>query len=399
MPLIPSNLLPVSSVIEQPLKIPFVAAVMLAVNLQNSSLVAGTIQTAAETLEAQLKEGAWREVKLLLRLFACLQPLWQGESVFSLLEELFARAVDLQTASSEDGIGLELVKIILLTMAYAMAAQTTGYEARASALLEKTDIVASTPHVLEALVNPTVTVKEGDSSKSVLGLLQQQMQAESEKGWQLKCIPRPWQPRDSPDIPGAENKHTFPTVKIPATVTSKTRPMLPEIYFTAYSSSEVETVPQTDNSASSLMRDAIVDTINILDFNRNAAARCLIDLEYSFSPGTFAPRGTPFDKLRDTAVDGSTWKPEDVAVDAVFSQLFKLPAPEHKTVYYHSILTEVCKLAPAAIAPSLGRAIRVLYQRLEETDLELNYRFLDWFSHHLSNFGFTWKWTEWYVPI
>ena len=138
-----------------------------------------------------------------------------------------------------------------------------------------------------------------------------------------------------------------------------------------------------------------MDTINILDFNRNATAKFLTDIDCYYPPGTFVKRATPFDKLKDMAGDGSTWKPEDVAVDAVFSQIFQLPTPEHKLVYYHSVLTESCKIAPAAVAPSLGRAIRFLYKNIGQMDLELGYRFMDWFAHHLSNFGFTWKWTEW----
>ena len=138
-----------------------------------------------------------------------------------------------------------------------------------------------------------------------------------------------------------------------------------------------------------------MDTINVLHYNRNATAKFLIDVDCYFAPETFVKRGTQFDKLRNVEEGRSTWKPEDVAVDAVFSQLLQLPTPEHKLVYYHSVLTEACKIAPAAIAPSLGRAIRWLYQNVEAMDLELVYRFMDWFSHHLSNFGFTWKWTEW----
>ena len=157
----------------------------------------------------------------------------------------------------------------------------------------------------------------------------------------------------------------------------------------------METVPPPTDIAASILRDSLIDTITILDYNRNIAAKYLIDVDCYFAPNTFIKRATPFDKLKDIAGDLSTWKPEDVAVDAVFSQLFQLPTPEHKLVYYHSVLTESCKIAPAAIAPSLGRAIRFLYRNIEHMDVDFGQRFLDWFAHHLSNFGFTWKWTEW----
>lgn len=148
--------------------------------------------------------------------------------------------------------------------------------------------------------------------------------------------------------------------------------------------------------ANALFHDAIVDTINLLDCNRLQVSRFLIEIDCFFNPQSFIKRATPYDRVNDAAEAGtSTWKPEDVAVDAIFSQLFRLPAPQHKLVYYHSILTELCKLAPAAIAPTLGRAIRFMYRNLETIDTELIYRFVDWFSHHLSNFGYTWKWQEW----
>lgn len=41
-------------------------------------------------------------MKLVLRFLACLQGVLDGDGVFPILDELFSRAVDLQTASSED---------------------------------------------------------------------------------------------------------------------------------------------------------------------------------------------------------------------------------------------------------------------------------------------------------
>ena len=66
-------------------------------------------------------------------------------------------------------------------------------------------------------------------------------------------------------------------------------------------------------------------------------------------------------------------------------------------MFYAALLTEVTKLAPQDIAPTLGRAIRWNYERLDDFEGEIGMRFSSWFAIHLSNFGFTYKWDEWYV--
>ncbi|KAI1776030.1 MIF4G like-domain-containing protein [Hypoxylon cercidicola] len=389
-------------IIEQPLKTPFVAAVVLVVNSLRPEILDDLLANVANATEEKVKVGEWRDVKLYLKFLACLQSCLDGDGLFPLLEELFSRAVNLQTTSSDDTIGTELVKIILLTIPYIMAAAPAQWQQKAAELMDKTDVIASEPHALQALIDPYHAeegIESPTANMSLIGLLQKQLQTEAMNDWELACLPRPWQmpPEEIEQQDKLDNaqKHTLPSILIPTTVVTGPRPLFPEIYFSVYVDQEIESVPPVSSIASSLIRDGLLDTINILDFNRGATARFLIDVDCYFSPGTFVKRATPFDRLRDVEGDRSTWKPEDVAVDAVFSQLFALPTPEHKLVYYHSVLTEACKIAPAAVAPSLGRAIRYSYQNTHRLDLELCYRFLDWFTHHLSNFGFMWKWTEW----
>ncbi|KAL8660398.1 MAG: hypothetical protein Q9202_006599 [Teloschistes flavicans] len=387
-------------VVEQPLKIPFVAAVILALNSKKPELARESVIRVVTALDEHFKAGAWREIKLLLRFLACLQGILEDDGLFPVLDELFSQAADLQAASPEDDcLGLEIVKIILLTIPYIMASSASGLEVHASNILDRTDIIASKTHELESLVDPYPGngYESSHERLSIIGFLQKQLRAEAAESWQLACLPRPWQ---APLAEGGSKsmgltKHALPSITIPSPVFAGARPQLPELYFSVYADQDVETVPPTSSIASTILRDSLIDTINTLDYNRNATAKFLIDLDCYFSPDTFVKRATPFDRLREVEEGKSTWKPEDVAVDAVFSQLLQLPIPEHKLVYYHAVLTESCKIAPAAIAPSLGRAIRYLYRNVDTMDLELEYRFMDWFCHHLSNFGFTWKWTEW----
>ena len=89
-------------VIEQPLKTPFVAAVVLVVNSHKSEITADLLAKAASAIEAKIQVGEWRDVKLYFKLLACLQGCLEGDGLFPILEELFNRAGDLQSRSSDE---------------------------------------------------------------------------------------------------------------------------------------------------------------------------------------------------------------------------------------------------------------------------------------------------------
>ena len=93
--------------IEQPLKTPFVAAVILVANTRKAELIDDVLSRLASNTSRDIVQGEWRLVKLHLKLLACLQSLLEGEGLFPVLDDLFSRAADLQTASSED-VSVEL---------------------------------------------------------------------------------------------------------------------------------------------------------------------------------------------------------------------------------------------------------------------------------------------------
>ncbi len=87
---------------EQPLKTPFVAAVLLVMNTLKPDITVEVLRKVAADLESQISAGQWREAKLNLKFLACLQSCLDGDGVFDVLDKLLLRAVELQTASSDD---------------------------------------------------------------------------------------------------------------------------------------------------------------------------------------------------------------------------------------------------------------------------------------------------------
>ncbi|KAF8472506.1 MIF4G like-domain-containing protein [Kalaharituber pfeilii] len=382
-------------IIEQPFKIPFVAVVILVSNSGLPEAAEEILKDTYQSAQRYLDEGNFTSLKLVLRFLGCCQGLHTDDGVFKFLFELLIKAEALKLAGNEN-IAVGLTSIIMITLPYIIASSADNESQRemAAKILGRTAALSQISDSLQYLLRPFSG--EGDVSigEPAIKLLQQQLENEAAREWPLSALPRPWEAFKS-ELDAAR-KYTFPDLAIPAQFENVDESSLvPEVFFSVFTHQSTETVPSTNDIACSLFRDAIDDTLNILDFNRIAVARFLVDIDCYFAADVFIKRATPYDRVKEVAGERSTWKPEDVAVDAVFSQLLRLPNPKHKLIYYHSIFTEMCKIAAAAVAPSLGRAIRYMYSNVENMDVELTNRFIDWFSHHLSNFGFTWKWGEW----
>jgi nuclear cap-binding protein subunit 1 len=89
-------------VVEQPFKIPFVAAVVLIVNTMRVEIVGEVLNRAAVATNGSIAKGDWREVKLYMKFLGSLQGLLEGEGVFPVLQDILTKAVDLQTENNEE---------------------------------------------------------------------------------------------------------------------------------------------------------------------------------------------------------------------------------------------------------------------------------------------------------
>ncbi|CAN8270752.1 unnamed protein product [Cochlearia groenlandica] len=86
---------------------------------------------------------------------------------------------------------------------------------------------------------------------------------------------------------------------------------------------------------------------------------------------------------------------EYLMAETLFSQILLLPRPPFKTLYYTLVIMDLCKALPGAFPAVVAGAVRALFEKISDLDMESRTRLILWFSHHLSNFQFIWPWEEW----
>ena len=116
------------------------------------------------------------------------------------------------------------------------------------------------------------------------------------------------------------------------------------------------------------------DILNVYEVNRKHCARILLDdLPKWLHEGTIEPAtaklGTaagaePSADEMSTDSAQSTIIKENTLMDVILSEMLSTPNSPQRSIYYYSLITELCKLSPSTVAPSLGKCIRKLYAGL-----------------------------------
>ena len=343
-------------VVQLPLKIPHLAAGVMLANARDGKTGAALATALTQHIKAAYEEGDCLTLKLMLRFMAYLQPMLDG-----------CPAVLTQLLSVQP----QVLMVIMQTMPYLVVGSTEDVSQPLTAIMATIEAgMLSYNSDCSSLSMPTP-----EHSRTELQMLWDQIVELNRDGWEINYLLRPC-------ITYAEKLSgmTKHEIDVPPLAT-------PDAFYgtSAHQSfyspfDEAADLPSTRTFLRNAIRDAVWDTIDTLNYNRHEVAKQLVNMASSFP--------------KDLA---DQYKFEPVIIEAIFARLFALPLPKFKEAYYASIIIETVKLIPQQLAPALGRCIRAVYNNLESLDRELIFRFIRWFTHHLSNFKFTYKWAEW-VP-
>lgn len=86
---------------------------------------------------------------------------------------------------------------------------------------------------------------------------------------------------------------------------------------------------------------------------------------------------------------------EHCVIEVLLGEMLLLPSSSYITLNYGAIIIELCRLDQIKFTRIVALAADMLFNQLESMSVTSFDRFVNWFSHHLSNFRYQWNWQDW----
>ncbi|XP_004248287.1 nuclear cap-binding protein subunit 1 [Solanum lycopersicum] len=374
-----------------PHKIPLYGTLIGLLNLENEEFVRKLVESTQINLQDALETGQCNKIRILMRFLTVLMcsKVIQPSALVVIFESLLSSAAT--TVDEEKGIpswqaradfyitcilsclpwgGAELVEQVPEEIERVMV----GVEAYLSIRRRVSDAGVS---VFEDIEESNNVVNE----KDFLEDLWSRVQDLSNRGWKLDSVPRlhlsfeaqlvagkshdlsPVSCPEQPGPPGALSGIAFGRQKHEAELKYPQRIRRLNIF----PSNKTEDLQPIDRF---VVEEYLLDVLFFLNGCRKECAAYMVGLPVPF-------------------------RYEYLMAETIFSQLLLLPQPPFRPIYYTLVIIDLCKALPGAFPAVIAGAVRALFDKITDLDMECRTRLVLWFSHHLSNFQFIWPWEEW----
>lgn len=374
-----------------PHKIPFYGTLIGLINLENEDFVKRLVEQTRSKFQDALDTGNCNGVRILMRLMTvmmCSKAL-QPNSLVDVFEIFLSSAAT--TVDEEKGNplwqpcadfyitcilsclpwgGAELVEQVPEDIERVMV----GIEAYLSIRKHTSDTGLS-------FFENDDEIERDLNNKDFLEDLWDRIQVLSSNGWKVESVPRTHLSFEAQLVTG--KSHAFGTVScsnlpnspyVPSGVSFGKEKHEAELKYpqrirrlNIFPSSKMEDLQPIDRF---VVEEYLLDVLLYFNGSRKECASFMVGLPVSF-------------------------RYEYLMAETIFSQLLMLPQPPFKPAYYTLVIIDLCKALPGAFPAVVAGAVRALFEKIADLDMECRTRLILWFSHHLSNFQFIWPWEEW----
>ncbi|KAH0470590.1 hypothetical protein IEQ34_000313 [Dendrobium chrysotoxum] len=379
-----------------PHKIPFYGVLAGLINLENEGFAKEIVANTLTKFQDAIEEGSCDRIRLSMRFLTCLMcsNVISPNSIIEIFETLLSSAAT--TVDEESGNPCWQARADFYISCILSCLPWGGAELNEQVPDEFERVMVGVQSYLSIRRNShdiffSAFDTGGDNAldrKDFLEDLWDRIQVLSHNGWKADSVPRPYLQFEAQLVAG--KAYTLSPINCPhqsavspmrSTISIEREKHEAELKYprrlqrlNIFPSNKVEDMQPIDRF---IVEEYVLDVLLFFNGCRKECATYLVGLPVPF-------------------------RYEYLMAETIFSQLLLLPQAPFKSMYYTLVIIDLCKALPGAFPAVVAGAVRALFEKIADLDMECRTRLILWFSHHLANFQYIWPWEEWayvkYLP-
>ncbi|EGC35563.1 hypothetical protein DICPUDRAFT_55124 [Dictyostelium purpureum] len=343
-------------------KAPVYGTLVGLINAKNFEFGKEIVCRLVDEILSALNKKKFIQVKLLIKFIPELvnANVLSVQSIFELYESLLSI---LNTSSYTQNKADFFVYLVLLTIPHIGELLSKNHFGQISAVIEECESYVESRSTSDKKFYQSYNNGLSDDKLETLFKQIKNLKNDPENPWVVNSILKPWKNFTEQLLNPEVQQHILPTINFTDDDSIEYPQNLNKPLFRLFNEDQYISIEK------SIVQEYILDILYFFNSDHKEAAKFIYSLPVQFEI-------------------------DDVVVETLFGEMFLLPEPTFKVIYYSVIFIDFFKSQPSVI-PVFAYAINLLFENIDKLDFEIMDRFALAFAHHLSNFDYKWIWSDW----